>query len=148
MVSDILRLEFRIVSHPGTRDLTHNLFILYYSVFDYTYLLFWNSFWTIAPVLGIGLFDRIVGRCHVRINSAEFTDCFIDADVLMAFPELYRYGRERTWFTMKSFVVYMIDGIVQVCYMFASAIGINPWYLVSSGVLHHHVCLLNNNNAE
>jgi len=64
--------------------------------FSYTYLLFWNSFWTIAPVLGIGLFDRIV-----------------DADVLMAFPELYRYGRERTWFSMKSFVIYMLDGVVQ-----------------------------------
>ncbi|KAG6335478.1 hypothetical protein ID866_3606 [Astraeus odoratus] len=67
-----------------------------YSVFDYTYLLFWNSFWTIAPVLGIGLFDRIV-----------------DADILMAFPELYRYGRERTWFTMKSFCVYMLEGVIQ-----------------------------------
>ncbi|KAI6045617.1 hypothetical protein EDC04DRAFT_2865155 [Pisolithus marmoratus] len=64
--------------------------------FDYTYLLFWNSFWTIAPVLGIGLFDRIV-----------------DADILMAFPELYRYGRERTWFTLKSFCGYMLDGVVQ-----------------------------------
>lgn len=32
------------------------------SVFEYTYLLFWNSFWTIAPVIGIGLFDRIVGE--------------------------------------------------------------------------------------
>ncbi|KAG2138285.1 hypothetical protein DEU56DRAFT_886925 [Suillus clintonianus] len=64
--------------------------------FEYTYLLFWNSFWTIAPVLGIGLFDRIV-----------------DADVLMAFPELYRYGRERTWFSMKSFIIYMLDGVVQ-----------------------------------
>ncbi|KIJ69189.1 hypothetical protein HYDPIDRAFT_144965 [Hydnomerulius pinastri MD-312] len=64
--------------------------------FEYTYLLFWNSFWTLAPVLGIGLFDRIV-----------------DADVLMAFPELYRYGRERTWFTMKSFFIYMFDGLVQ-----------------------------------
>ena len=30
-------------------------------VFEYTYLLFWNSFWTLAPVIGIGLFDRIVG---------------------------------------------------------------------------------------
>ncbi|KAG0701783.1 hypothetical protein DFH29DRAFT_1079916 [Suillus ampliporus] len=64
--------------------------------FEYVYLLFWNSFWTIAPVLGIGLFDRIV-----------------DADILMAFPELYRYGRERTWFSMTSFVIYMLDGVVQ-----------------------------------
>jgi phospholipid-translocating ATPase len=65
-------------------------------VFEYTYLLFWNSFWTIAPVLGIGLFDRIV-----------------DADVLMAFPELYRYGRERTWFSMRLFLIYMLDGVIQ-----------------------------------
>ncbi|KAF9227701.1 phospholipid-translocating P-type ATPase [Gyrodon lividus] len=64
--------------------------------FEYTYLLFWNSFWTLAPVLGIGLFDRIV-----------------DADILMAFPELYRYGRERTWFTMKSFFIYILDGVIQ-----------------------------------
>ena len=33
------------------------------SVFEYTYVLFWNTFWTIAPVIGIGLFDRIVGAC-------------------------------------------------------------------------------------
>jgi phospholipid-translocating ATPase len=32
----------------------------------------------------------------------------------MAFPELYRYGRERTWFSMKSFVIHMLDGVVQV----------------------------------
>ncbi|KAH7909858.1 hypothetical protein BJ138DRAFT_1195493 [Hygrophoropsis aurantiaca] len=69
--------------------------------FDYTYLLFWNSFWTIAPVLGIGLFDRIV-----------------DADVLMAFPELYRFGRERTWFTFKNFLIYMFDALVQSVSLF------------------------------
>ncbi|KAG8217697.1 hypothetical protein J3R82DRAFT_5853 [Butyriboletus roseoflavus] len=68
--------------------------------FEYTYLLFWNTFWTLAPVLGIGLFDRIV-----------------DADILMAFPELYRYGRERTWFTLKLFFIYMIDGVIQACYV-------------------------------
>ncbi|KAF9246334.1 hypothetical protein BU15DRAFT_85102 [Melanogaster broomeanus] len=64
--------------------------------FEYTYLLYWNSFWTLAPVFGIGLFDRIV-----------------DADILMAFPELYRYGRERTWFTMKLFFIYALDGVIQ-----------------------------------
>ncbi len=31
------------------------------SVFEYTYLIFWNSFWTLLPVIAIGLFDRIVG---------------------------------------------------------------------------------------
>lgn len=66
---------------------------------DYTYLLFWNAFWTIAPVIAIGLFDRIV-----------------DADTLMALPELYHYGREGYWFGMKTFLIYMFDGIVQVLY--------------------------------
>lgn len=47
--------------------------LTYHSVMEYTYLLFWNSFWTIAPVIAIGLFDRIV-----------------DGDVLMALPELYK----------------------------------------------------------
>lgn len=36
------------------------------SVFEYTYLLFWNSFWTIAPVIGIGLFDRLVGMFNIN----------------------------------------------------------------------------------
>ncbi|KAL0946504.1 hypothetical protein HGRIS_012720 [Hohenbuehelia grisea] len=70
-------------------------------VFEYTYLLFWNSFWTIAPVIGIGLFDRIV-----------------DDHVLMAIPELYRYGREGTWFGLKWFIIYMIDGIYQSAVIF------------------------------
>jgi phospholipid-translocating ATPase len=66
-------------------------------VINYDYILFWNSLWTVAPVIGIGLFDR-----------------FLDAHVLMAVPELYRYGREGYWFNQKSFVLYMLDGIVQV----------------------------------
>ncbi|TFK36361.1 hypothetical protein BDQ12DRAFT_686784 [Crucibulum laeve] len=70
-------------------------------VFEYTYLLFWNSFWTIAPVIGIGLFDR-----------------FADAHVLMELPELYRYGREGSWFGMWWFVVYMFDGVLQSAIIF------------------------------
>ncbi|KAE9411132.1 phospholipid-translocating P-type ATPase [Gymnopus androsaceus JB14] len=71
--------------------------------FEYTYLLFWNAFWTIAPVIAIGIFDRI-----------------IDSHVLMALPELYRYGREGHWFGMKWFLLYMLDGIYQsaVIYFF------------------------------
>ncbi|KAJ3719928.1 phospholipid-translocating ATPase [Lentinula raphanica] len=64
--------------------------------FEYTYLLFWNSFWTIAPVIAIGIFDRIA-----------------DSHILMALPELYRFGREGSWFSMKWFVLYMLDGIYQ-----------------------------------
>ncbi|EGO21270.1 hypothetical protein SERLADRAFT_351381 [Serpula lacrymans var. lacrymans S7.9] len=70
-------------------------------VFQYTYLLLWNSIWTLAPVIGIGLFDRMV-----------------DADVLMAFPELYRFGREGTWFTNKKFLIYVLDGVVQSAVIF------------------------------
>ncbi|KAH6908304.1 phospholipid-translocating ATPase [Coprinopsis sp. MPI-PUGE-AT-0042] len=65
-------------------------------VLEYTYLLFWNSFWTIAPVIAIGLFDRLA-----------------DASVLMDFPELYRFGREGRWFGMGLFTIYMLDGIMQ-----------------------------------
>ncbi|KAF8912154.1 phospholipid-translocating ATPase [Gymnopilus junonius] len=65
-------------------------------VLEYTYLLFWNSFWTIAPVIGIGLFDR-----------------FVDDHVLMAVPELYRYGREGKWFGLGQFTIYMFDAVYQ-----------------------------------
>lgn len=33
----------------------------------------------------------------------------------MALPELYRFGREGSWFSMKWFVLYMLDGVYQVC---------------------------------
>ncbi|KAG6376326.1 hypothetical protein JVT61DRAFT_2307 [Boletus reticuloceps] len=92
--------QLLLQEHCGGRSavVVPNLLWLEFGI--YTYLLFWNSFWTLAPVLGIGLFDRIV-----------------DADVLMAFPELYRYGRERTWFSLKLFFIYMIDGVIQACFM-------------------------------
>ena len=32
----------------------------------------------------------------------------------MELPELYKYGRERYWFSMKEFFIYMFDGAVQV----------------------------------
>lgn len=77
-------------------------------VFDYNYILLWNSIWTIFPVFGIGLFDRIV-----------------DDRVLMELPELYKYGREGHWFNLKQFFIYMLDGVVQtvliyfiICYTY------------------------------
>ncbi|KAI0647599.1 phospholipid-translocating P-type ATPase [Trametes meyenii] len=70
-------------------------------VFEYTYLLFWNTFWTIAPVIGIGLFDRIV-----------------DDHVLMAMPELYSHSRNHEYFGNKLFLTYMFDGIVQSAIIF------------------------------
>ncbi|KAK7038221.1 phospholipid-transporting ATPase [Favolaschia claudopus] len=69
--------------------------------FEYTYLLWWNAFFTIAPVIAIGLFDRLV-----------------DSDALMALPELYRYGREGRWFGFGNFVIFMLDGILQSLIIF------------------------------
>lgn len=37
-----------------------------------------------------------------------------DAHILMDLPELYRFGREGSWFGIKWFIVYMFDGVVQV----------------------------------
>ena len=65
-------------------------------VFSYTYLLFWNVFWTLLPVIAIGLFDRN-----------------IDADILMAIPELYRFGRLQTYFGMVRFIYYLMEGWFQ-----------------------------------
>lgn len=31
----------------------------------------------------------------------------------MAVPELYHYGREGYWFNLRSFGIYMIDGVYQ-----------------------------------
>ncbi|KAF7322236.1 Phospholipid-transporting ATPase [Mycena chlorophos] len=70
-------------------------------VFEYTYLLWWNAFWTIAPVIAMGIFDRL-----------------IDADTLMALPELYRYGREGRWFGFNLFSVFMLDGVYQSAIIF------------------------------
>lgn len=39
----------------------------------------------------------------------------IDASVLMELPQLYEYGRKGKWFGMIQFIIYMFDGIVQVC---------------------------------
>jgi phospholipid-translocating ATPase len=63
---------------------------------DYTYVLFWNSLWTVAPVVGLGLFDRV-----------------LDYEVLMDLPELYHYGREKYWFRWRDFFIYMLDGVYQ-----------------------------------
>lgn len=65
-------------------------------VMSYTYLLFWNVFWTLTPVLAIGLFDRNV-----------------DADILMAFPELYRLSKKGTYFGLKIFWYYMFEGLFE-----------------------------------
>jgi hypothetical protein len=37
-----------------------------------------------------------------------------DYHILMDVPELYHYGRGGHWFTLRSFFVYLVDGIAQV----------------------------------
>ncbi|KAH8825414.1 phospholipid-translocating ATPase [Flagelloscypha sp. PMI_526] len=69
--------------------------------FEYTYLLWWNAFFTIFPVMAIGLFDRIA-----------------DAKTLMAIPELYKYGREGSWFRMSTFLIYILDAVAQSVVIF------------------------------
>lgn len=63
---------------------------------DYTLLLFWNVFWTLLPVIAIGIFDKNIGE-----------------HALMAVPELYENSRRGKYFTMKRFIAYMIDGTYQ-----------------------------------
>ena len=71
--------------------------------FEYIYLLLYNAIWTVAPVVGIGIFDRNVS-----------------ARVLMDVPELYTASREHRYFSIVIFLVYMLDGLYQsvVLYFF------------------------------
>ncbi|PLW09182.1 hypothetical protein PCASD_21506 [Puccinia coronata f. sp. avenae] len=70
-------------------------------LYEYTYLLFYNVFWTLLPVIGIGVFDQDIAE-----------------RVLMAVPELYSIGREGQLFGLRRFGMYMIQGIYQgsVCF--------------------------------
>ncbi len=85
------------------------------SVFDYVYILFWNSLWTLLAVVGIGLFDRILGTPRSPGEPHEFLILpSTDSQVLMDLPELYHYGRESYWFSMRDFWIYILDGMYQV----------------------------------
>lgn len=84
--------------------------------FEYSYLIFWNVFWSLAPVIAIGLFDRLAGKYPpFNINLTRVTNepRRLDDDILMEIPELYRYGREGYWFSNKIFTVYMLDAVYQ-----------------------------------
>ncbi|CAK9784350.1 unnamed protein product [Cutaneotrichosporon oleaginosum] len=65
-------------------------------VYAYVYLLFWNVFWTLCPVIAIGVFER----------NAEDVD-------LMALPELYRYSREHRYYNWPRFLYYLFEGVYQ-----------------------------------
>jgi len=51
------------------------------------------------------LYCRSAFRAHLRLIE--------DDRLLMELPELYRYGRQRYWFSVKEFFIYMFDGAVQ-----------------------------------
>lgn len=63
---------------------------------DYIYLLLWNAFWTVAAVIGLGLFDRI-----------------LPDHVLMAVPELYERSRKGSYFGTRLFLIYLVDALWQ-----------------------------------
>ncbi|EEY15679.1 phospholipid-transporting ATPase [Verticillium alfalfae VaMs.102] len=65
-------------------------------IFDYTYILFFNLFYTSVPVAIMGVLDQDVSD-----------------KVSLAVPELYRRGIERREWTQTKFWLYMVDGIYQ-----------------------------------
>nr|GAT61382.1 predicted protein [Mycena chlorophos] len=82
---------------PDGFVLVISLALLWVTVFKYNYLPWWNNtFWTIAPLITMGIFER-----------------FIDAYTLIVLSELYRYGRERRWFGFNLFSVFMLGGVHQ-----------------------------------
>ena len=48
---------------------------------------------------------------------------FIDDHVLMALPELYRHSKNHEYFSIKLFLIYMFDGVVQVRSAISSCVG-------------------------
>ncbi|KAK3330993.1 hypothetical protein B0H66DRAFT_84405 [Apodospora peruviana] len=65
-------------------------------IFDYTYILMFNLFFTSVPVVLMGVLDQDVSDT-----------------VSLAVPQLYRRGIERLEWTQTKFWAYMLDGIYQ-----------------------------------
>ncbi|KJZ79388.1 Phospholipid-transporting ATPase DNF1 [Hirsutella minnesotensis 3608] len=70
-------------------------------LFDYTYILMFNLFFTSVPVGIMGVLDQDVSD-----------------KVSLAVPELYRRGIERLEWTQRKFWLYMLDGIYQSVMVF------------------------------
>ncbi|KAG6037239.1 hypothetical protein E4U41_005245 [Claviceps citrina] len=70
-------------------------------LFDYTYILMFNLFFTSLPVAIMGVLDQDVSDT-----------------VSLAVPELYRRGIERLEWTQKKFWLYMLDGVYQSVMVF------------------------------
>ncbi|WFD32333.1 P-type phospholipid transporter [Malassezia sp. CBS 17886] len=68
---------------------------------EYVYLLLYNVIWTVAPAVGVGIFDR---------NLSDH--------ILLQVPELYRRSREGRYFGVPRFLGYSFDGLVQSVILF------------------------------
>lgn len=69
--------------------------------YDYMYLLYFNIFFTMLPVMLLGIFDQQVSN-----------------DRLQQVPQLYRDGIKQTYYSMKLFLIYSFVAIYQslICY--------------------------------
>lgn len=70
-------------------------------IFDYSYIIMFNLFFTSVPVILMGVLDQDVS----------------DA-VSLAVPQLYRRGIERLEWTQRKFWLYMLDGVYQSVMVF------------------------------
>ncbi|KAH8662013.1 hypothetical protein BX600DRAFT_308143 [Xylariales sp. PMI_506] len=80
-------------------------------LFDYTYIIMFNLFFTSVPVMLMGVLDQDVS----------------DA-VSLAVPQLYRRGIERMEWTQTKFWLYMVDGVYQSIMSFFV-----PYFIVTYG---------------
>ena len=58
----------------------------------------------------------IVWSCHRYDKSSSLVtpNISVDGDILMAIPELYRYGREHYWYGTKIFIYFLFEAVYQV----------------------------------
>jgi phospholipid-translocating ATPase len=84
----------------------------------------------------LGLFDRIIGKHVFWLGMTPHSrGGHPDSDVLMDIPELYRYGREGTWFGPRLFTIYMLDGVYQVCFCLSQRFDAEFCVLFQSAVI-------------
>lgn len=68
------------------------------------------------PVIALGLFDRDIGEWDPAFEEvfAAHAPFLLDADSLMALPELYKVAKEGHWFGLRRFLFFMFQGAYQV----------------------------------
>ena len=82
----------------------------------------------------------------IRLHSTK------DDQILMEIPELYKYGRERYWFSLKEFFIYMFDGAVQASILIFVILEMLTCQYSQDRhhFLHHilHLCVVNNGSQR